>query len=90
MTVKAVAVASKSGSGNDRDSGLQVRSKIWLEMDGEPVFGRGREVLLRFIQKTGSINAAAKAMGISHREKFHALKKDFNDMANRKFIKLRF
>ena len=25
---------------NDRDSGLQVRSKIWLEMDGEPVFGQ--------------------------------------------------
>jgi molybdate transport system regulatory protein len=44
---------------NDRDSGLQVRSKIWLEMYGEPVFGQGREDLLRFIQKTGSINAAA-------------------------------
>ena len=47
---------------NDRDSGLQVRSKIWLEMNGEPVFGQGREELLRFIRKTGSINAAAKAM----------------------------
>lgn len=53
---------------NDRDSGLQVRSKIWLEMDGEPVFGQGREDLLRFIQKTGSINAAAKAMGIPYRK----------------------
>ena len=63
---------------NDRDSGLQVRSKIWLEIDGEPVFGQGREDLLRIIQETGSINAAAK------------LKKDFNDMVNRKFIKLRF
>jgi molybdate transport system regulatory protein len=115
---------------NDRDSGLQVRSKIWLEMDGEPVFGQGREDLLRLIQRTGSINAAAKEMRISYRkawtyidamekrlgiplvirqkggagggesvlspqavtflEKFHALKKDFNDMVNRKFIKLRF
>ncbi len=115
---------------SDREPGLQVRSKIWLEMDGEPVFGQGRENLLRLIQKTGSINAAAKEMGISYRkawtyidamekrlgfplvarskggfgggestlsaqavallEKFHSLKKDFNEMVNRKFIKLRF
>ena len=53
---------------NDRDPGLQVRSKIWLEMDGEPVFGQGREELLRLIRKTGSINAAAKAMGIPYRK----------------------
>ena len=53
---------------NERDSGLQVRSKIWLEMGGEPVFGQGREDLLRLIRKTNSINAAAKAMGISYRK----------------------
>ena len=53
---------------SDRDSGLRVRSKIWLEMDEEPVFGQGRERLLRLIRKTGSINAAAKAMGISYRK----------------------
>ena len=115
---------------NDRDSGLQVRSKIWLEVDGEPVLGQGREDLLLLIRKTGSINAAAKAMGIPYRkawthidamerrfgfplvirrkggagggasvlspqaaaflEKFHALKRDFNAMVNRRFIKLRF
>lgn len=47
---------------------LQVRSKIWLEVDGEPVFGQGREKLLRLIQATGSINAAAKEMGIPYRK----------------------
>ena len=47
---------------------LQVRSKIWLEVDSEPVFGHGREVLLRLIQKTSSINAAAKEMGIPYRK----------------------
>ena len=47
---------------------VQVRSKIWLEVDGEPVFGQGREVLLRLIQKTASINAAAKEMGIPYRK----------------------
>jgi molybdate transport system regulatory protein len=130
VIVKAVPPAEGIPSMNDRDSGLQARSKIWLEMDGEPVFGQGREDLLLLVRKTGSINAAAKAMGISYRkawshidamekrlgsplvirrkggagggssalspqaaallEKFHALKKDFNDMVNRKFTKLRF
>jgi len=47
---------------------LQVRSKIWLELDGEPVFGQGRDKLLRLIQRTGSINAAAKEMGIPYRK----------------------
>lgn len=53
---------------SDPGSLLQVRSKIWLEIDGEPVFGQGREELLRLIQKSGSINAAAKAMGIPYRK----------------------
>jgi molybdate transport system regulatory protein len=47
---------------------MQVRSKIWLEIDGEPVFGQGREELLRLIQKGRSINAAAKVMGIPYRK----------------------
>lgn len=53
---------------SDPVSGLQVRSKIWLEIGGEPVFGQGREELLRLIQKTGSISAAAKAMEIPYRK----------------------
>jgi molybdate transport system regulatory protein len=47
---------------SDSGSGLQVRSKIRLEIDGDPVFGQGREELLRQVQKGNSINAAAKAM----------------------------
>ena len=53
---------------SDPTSKLQVRSKIWLEIDGEPVFGQGREKLLRLIQKGSSINAAAKEMGIPYRK----------------------
>jgi molybdate transport system regulatory protein len=47
---------------------LQVRSKIWLEVDGEPVFGQGREELLRLVRSSGSINAAAQQMGIPYRK----------------------
>lgn len=53
---------------SEPDSKLQARSKIWLEIDGEPVFGQGREELLRLIQKGNSINASAKAMGIPYRK----------------------
>ncbi len=46
---------------------LQVRSKIWLELDGAPLLGDGRERLLRLIDEFGSINAAARRMDLSYR-----------------------
>jgi molybdate transport system regulatory protein len=45
-----------------------VRSKVWLEVDGEPLLGEGRERLLRFIDQEGSISAAARAMAIPYRK----------------------
>jgi molybdate transport system regulatory protein len=47
---------------------LQVRSKVWLEIDGEPLLGSGREELLRLVRECGSINAAAAGMGIGYRK----------------------
>jgi molybdate transport system regulatory protein len=47
---------------------LEVRSKIWIEADGEPVFGRGRRFLLEAIDIHGSINQAAKEVGVSYRK----------------------
>lgn len=47
---------------------LEVRSKIWLEVDGQPVFGQGRDRLLRLVGTSGSINAAAREMGIPYRK----------------------
>jgi molybdate transport system regulatory protein len=47
---------------------IDVRSKVWLEIDGEAFLGQGREELLRLIQKTESINRAAKLMGIPYRK----------------------
>ena len=51
-----------------RHNELEVRSKIWIETDGEPVFGRGRRLLLEAINSHGSINQAAKEVGISYRK----------------------
>ncbi len=47
---------------------MQVRSKLWIEVDGEPVFGRGRRFLLEAIDRHGSINQAARDINISYRK----------------------
>lgn len=47
---------------------MEVRSKIWLAVDGDPVLGSGREALLKAIDKLGSINKAAKDIKISYRK----------------------
>lgn len=49
-------------------SGLRIRSKIWLEVDGQPFLGDGRYRLLSAVQRTGSINAAARELGLSYRK----------------------
>jgi molybdate transport system regulatory protein len=47
---------------------MNIRSKIWIEINGEPVFGRGRRFLLEAIGAHGSINQAAKEVNISYRK----------------------
>jgi len=47
---------------------IQIRSKIWIEVEGQPVFGKGRRSLLEAIERTGSINRAAMALRISYRK----------------------
>jgi len=46
---------------------MKVKSKVWLEKDGEPIFGSGKSLILMAILKTGSINKAAKRMNMSYR-----------------------
>ncbi len=55
-------------------NGLEIRSKIWIEMDGAPVFGRGRRFLLEAIDTHGSINRAAGEVGISYRKAWSHIK----------------
>ncbi len=47
---------------------MEIKSKLWIEVEGEPVFGRGRRFLLQAIDKYGSINQAAKEINISYRK----------------------
>ncbi len=54
-------------------SEFRVRSKVWLEFDGQPFLGDGRYRILAAIENTGSINAAAKQLDISYRKAWSQL-----------------
>ena len=53
---------------------IRIKSKLWLEVEGRPVFGRGRRFLLEAIDKHGSINRAAKEIDISYRKAWGYIK----------------
>ena len=46
---------------------MEVKAKIWLEVDGKPVIGEGRAQLLELIDETKSISEGARRMGFSYR-----------------------
>ncbi|MDX9714539.1 MAG: LysR family transcriptional regulator [Dissulfurispiraceae bacterium] len=53
---------------------IEIRSKLWIEISGEPVFGRGRRFLLSAVDKYGSINRAAREINISYRKAWSYIK----------------
>jgi len=55
---------------------MQPKSNLWIEQDGQVVLSKWRVNLLRAIDQTGSISAAAEVMKVSyHRawEKLHEM-----------------
>ena len=55
-------------------SQIIIRSKVWLESDGQSFLGEGRFRLLAAVDRNGSINGAAKELGISYRKAWAQLK----------------
>ena len=47
---------------------MNVKLRLWIEKDNKPVFGDGRCELLALIDKTGSMNKAAKELKMSYRK----------------------
>ena len=43
------------------------RAKVWLEIEGDYVFGHGISEILKAVERTGSIKAAAEQLGKSYR-----------------------
>jgi molybdate transport system regulatory protein len=56
-----------SRAGIQPESGIVVRSKVWLEKDGKLLMGWGRATLLERIDQLGSISAAARSMKLTYR-----------------------
>ena len=54
---------------------MNVRYKVWLESEGEAVFGDGTAELLRGVDRMGSISAAARGMRMSYRQAWGAIRK---------------
>ena len=50
------------------------RVKVWLETDGEYVFGRGISDILKAVDEAGSIKAGAERIGKSYRHVWSRIK----------------
>jgi len=48
--------------------GYKVNGSLWMEFEGERFFGPGRVELLKLVDETGSLNKAAKQMGMSYKK----------------------
>ena len=46
----------------------KIKSRIWIEADGNVLLGEGRVSLLKAIESTGSLSQAAKSLGMSYKK----------------------
>ena len=56
------------------ETNIQTRVKLWLEKDGEYVFGQGICTILKAVEETGSIKAAAASLEKSYRHVWSRIK----------------
>ena len=53
---------------------MKVKFKIWMEQEGSVAFAEGRRMLLEAVDRLGSLNAAAKELGMSYRAAWGKIK----------------
>lgn len=46
----------------------KIKSRIWIEVDGNKLLGEGNVKLLKAIEEVGSLSKAAKAIGMSYKK----------------------
>jgi molybdate transport system regulatory protein len=54
-------------AGQEPETGIVFKSKVWVEKDGKLLMGWGRATLLERIDQLGSISAAARSMKLAYR-----------------------
>ena len=63
----------------------KVTGSLWIDCNGERFFGPGRVELLERIEETGSINKAAKLMGMSYKKAWEMISA-LNNQATKPFV----
>jgi molybdate transport system regulatory protein len=53
---------------------MEVRTKVWIERDGEVMLSDWRVALLEAVEATGSLAEAARRMAVPYRTAWHKLK----------------
>ena len=53
---------------------LKLRYKLWIEKDGEKVFGDGPLDILHRVEKTGSLRQAAEEINMSYSQAWNLIK----------------
>lgn len=64
---------------------VEMRFRVWVDIDGERFFGPGRAELLQLIEETGSISKAAKHMGMSYKKAWEMID-HMNANAHRPYV----
>ncbi len=68
---------------------MKIKSKIWIEKDGELVFGTGKLLIIKAIRETGSINLAAKKVNMSYRHAWSYVNSIENRLGKPLFIRIK-
>ncbi len=66
-------------------AGMEWQAKVWLERRGRFVLGDGGVRLLDLVERTGSIQAAARKLGWSYRHTWGYLK-NLEEAGGRRFV----
>ncbi len=53
---------------------MRVRFKVWLEKEGEPIISEGKYRLLKEVERTGSIQEAARNLGLTYKRAISQIK----------------
>ncbi|HMC01962.1 MAG TPA: hypothetical protein VKN14_13075 [Flavobacteriaceae bacterium] len=65
----------------------KIKSKIWIEAEGNILLGNGRVSLLNAIEATGSLSKAAKQLGMSYKKAW-SLAQAMNNRAQKPVIEM--
>jgi len=66
---------------------VQIRNRIWIEIDGAKWMGKGHVQLLTAIEKTGSLSGASRETGISYRKTWRLINQ-INELAKHEVVHL--